>query len=215
LKSLPGWLIDKALDQAKAGVRGKLEKYIATKGLPAAQDLALSVLGKVGVKEEDVLRKFGVATRAALDVEKLVIVQGDIKAIQGGEVRPEEVYPPPEGANGAGAQPSAGSTLGSFAAKAASGGDQGQGGATTATGVTSAATGSAGASAGQSRPRRMGAAEVEEARRLAGQLGVSFDEVEGHFGGSLGTLEIEGKDASAVELAVTDYIRSLAGGKKK
>lgn len=104
LKALPAWLIDKAMETAKAGVRARIEKFIAEKGQTAAQDLILSELAKVGVKEESILRKFGVADRKALDVEKLVILRGDLKAIQTGQERPAVLFPAEsaEGANGRG-----------------------------------------------------------------------------------------------------------------
>lgn len=93
LKAIPGWMIEKALDEAKAGVREKIENYIAKKGMAAAQDFAVNALVKLGVKEEAILAKFSVAKRAALDVDALIVMKGDLAAIEKGEIRPHEAYP--------------------------------------------------------------------------------------------------------------------------
>lgn len=93
LKALPSWLIDKALETAKAGVRAKLEAFIEKKGISAAQDLIVSELAKCAVKEEAILAKFGVAERKALDTDKLVILRGDLKALQTGQERASELFP--------------------------------------------------------------------------------------------------------------------------
>jgi hypothetical protein len=49
---------------------------------------------KFQVKEADVCHRFGIAERKALSKEDLVTMFADIKAIDSGEVRAEELYPP-------------------------------------------------------------------------------------------------------------------------
>lgn len=93
LKALPQWLTDRAMKDAKAGVREKIEKYITSKGLVAAQDAALGRLMTCGVMEDVVLARFEIAEKKALDLDKLVIINGDLKAIDDGEARPEDLYP--------------------------------------------------------------------------------------------------------------------------
>lgn len=93
LKALPEWLVDKAMEAAKAGVREKIEQLIKDRGLPAAVDAAVKALAKVGVSEAAVLDKCGVAAVTALDVDHLVILKGDLTAIQSGQERPEALFP--------------------------------------------------------------------------------------------------------------------------
>jgi hypothetical protein len=102
LKALPKWLIDKAMEEAKAGVRLKLENYIANHGMSAAIDYAVKELAKSGVDETRVCAKFSVAKKSALSLDNLVIIAGDIKAIQQGQEYPEELYPIDEAADIAG-----------------------------------------------------------------------------------------------------------------
>lgn len=93
LKALPKWLIDKGVEEAKAGVRAKLESYINKHGMPAAIDYALKELAKSGISTDRVCSKYSVAKPSALSLENLVIIAGDIKAIQQGQEYPESLYP--------------------------------------------------------------------------------------------------------------------------
>lgn len=93
LNSVPWWLIEKALSAAKEGVRERIEKYIKAHSLVDAQELALSALARAGVSEERVLQKFGIADAKALSLDHLVVIQGDLKALQSGEARPDQLYP--------------------------------------------------------------------------------------------------------------------------
>ena len=93
LNAVPGFLIDHALDAAKAGVRNKIEKYVSDKGLPAAVDLALRALAKAGIKEERVLNKFDLGSKKALTVENLVILRGNLTAIETGRERASDLFP--------------------------------------------------------------------------------------------------------------------------
>jgi hypothetical protein len=101
LNALPIGLIDRALDIAKDGARAKLEKFIAGidakqgkgKGLVQAVDMVLKGLAKHGVKEDTVLRKLEIADRKAIDLDRLLILRGDLAALDSGEARGEELYP--------------------------------------------------------------------------------------------------------------------------
>jgi hypothetical protein len=75
------------------GIRANLDKFIADKGLPAAQDLVVKGLGNAGVKETDALRKFGVTDRKALTVEQVVAMRADLNAIAEGGARAGDLYP--------------------------------------------------------------------------------------------------------------------------
>jgi hypothetical protein len=167
LKTLPAWLIDAALEQAKSGVRKKIEGFIAAKGLPAAQDLIVSELAKLGVKEEAILRKFSVAKRDGLDLDKLVILRGDLKAIQSGQERPEVLFPV------AGAEPTPGKApadLDSFGAPER------------ASAPESLEAPSAGATAGG--PALITAERAASIRATAAERGLDADEISSEISGS-------------------------------
>lgn len=93
LNAMPAGLVDLAMDAAKSGVRAKIEEYIKKNSIAAAQDLMLKELAKLGVPEERVLVRLGIADRKAIGVEELVTLSGDKRAIRDGEARPEELFP--------------------------------------------------------------------------------------------------------------------------
>jgi hypothetical protein len=93
LKGIPQWLTDQAIEAAKDGVRARIASFIERKGLAAAQDAAMSRLLKSGVSRDAVMARFGIAEPSALDLDKLVMIQGDLKAIDDGEARPGDLYP--------------------------------------------------------------------------------------------------------------------------
>lgn len=215
LKALPSWLIDKAMEQCKAGVRDGLEKLIAQKGIAAAQDAALKALAKHGVKEEDVLRKFSVAARSALDLDRLVIIKGDLAALQRGDVRASEIYPPPEASNsGAKASDLLGEDAKAKGAEGASAPANGapepleepkaQEPATPAGPATSLFDDAPAASAIKAR---LSERQIADCRETADHNGVSMDDVEGYLGAKLS--ELEGDDPVAVEQRVVDAIGVL------
>jgi len=92
LKALPKWLLDKMVDRAKEGVRVKLEKYIEKNGIEAARKLALDALVKMGVKAEQVEYKYG-KKYGAWDIELLVILKGDIRALTDGAESANTLFP--------------------------------------------------------------------------------------------------------------------------
>lgn len=91
--ALPEWLIDKAIEAARSGVRANIEKLIAAKGIVHAVDKALAEFEKVGVTEAVILDKLGLAKRSAIELEHLVMLKGDLTAIQTGQERAEELFP--------------------------------------------------------------------------------------------------------------------------
>ncbi len=96
VNALPKSLIREAMSTAKTGVRKRLEEWIAKKGeggLVMAQDGALEQLKRLGVSEEQVLAKVSRPTRGAITVDDLVILKGDIMAIDDGNDRVEGLYP--------------------------------------------------------------------------------------------------------------------------
>lgn len=92
LKALPTWLVDKVVETAKKGVREKIEKFIAKKGMAEARQIAFEALKKQGVSQENAEhrheKKYG-----AWDIKTLVMVQGDIKALQDGIETANGLYP--------------------------------------------------------------------------------------------------------------------------
>lgn len=92
LNFLPEWLIEKMIETAKEGVRAKIEKYIESKGIEAARQLVMKSLAKHSVSldriEERVGTKYG-----GWDVEILVILKGNIKALDDGAESPEVLFP--------------------------------------------------------------------------------------------------------------------------
>ena len=104
LNALPKSIINEAMVAAKAGVRERLEQWISKKGeqgMAMAQDGALSVLLKLGISEERVLAKMHRPTKGALTLDDLIVLKGDIVAIQEGTDRADDLYPE-EQANGGG-----------------------------------------------------------------------------------------------------------------
>lgn len=104
LNALPAGLFDRAMETAKDGARQKLMTYIARvdkekgkgTGLVQAVDTVVSALANSGVKETAILMKLGIAERRGIDVDRLLVLRGDLAAIDNGEARPDELFPPPK-----------------------------------------------------------------------------------------------------------------------
>ena len=96
LKSLPRWLIDKMIDKAKEGVREQLQRYIDKKGIEAARKLALDALAKLGVPLERIEYKYE-KKYAAWDIEILITLKGDIRALSDGAESADSLFPEKEG----------------------------------------------------------------------------------------------------------------------
>ncbi len=98
LNAVPKGLIRVAMDEAKKGVREKIEAYIEKNGVAAAVDLVFKSLGKCGVPEARVLLKMGVADKKGIGIDHLVILRGDISAIENGQERASDLFPVEESA---------------------------------------------------------------------------------------------------------------------
>lgn len=92
LKAVPKWLIDKMIDKAKEGVREQLQKYIGKNGIEKARKAALDALLKLGAELENIERKYD-RKYASWDLELLVIMQGDIRALTDGVESADALYP--------------------------------------------------------------------------------------------------------------------------
>jgi hypothetical protein len=84
LNAMPEWLVNKAIEEAKAGVRAKIEKFIKEKGLAAAQKYVVDQLKRLGVTEEQILAKTMRDKVDGLDLDDIVKLSGDLKSIQTG-----------------------------------------------------------------------------------------------------------------------------------
>ncbi|KKN38363.1 hypothetical protein LCGC14_0754380 [marine sediment metagenome] len=97
LSALPKWLKDQAIAHAKRGVREKIEKYINTNGLPGAIEVLMKALKKEGISEDQVLAKFEIASISGMGVDQLVVLRGDLMAIQEGQESVGNLFPDLEG----------------------------------------------------------------------------------------------------------------------
>lgn len=95
LNALPNWLISKMMDRAKRGVKEALEEYIKDNSLETARQLVVKALSKHSVTVEDIENKYEVKY-GGWDVDLLVILKGDISALNSGSESPESLYPKPE-----------------------------------------------------------------------------------------------------------------------
>jgi hypothetical protein len=57
LNAMPEWMVNKAIEEAKGGVRAKIEKFVQEKSLAAAQKYVVDQLARVGVTEAQILAK--------------------------------------------------------------------------------------------------------------------------------------------------------------
>jgi hypothetical protein len=93
LHSMPKWLVNKAIEQAKQGARDKLERFIKDKGMAAAQLYTVQQLARYGVTEEHILEKMGKAEIKGLDVDDLVKLSADFKSIDSGQEHAATLFP--------------------------------------------------------------------------------------------------------------------------
>lgn len=93
LSFLPGWLVDRALDASKGGVRELIESAIAKNGMEAVVARCIQRCERIGVDEARLLDCMGRKTRQAITVEDLVIIQGGISVVESGQDTAESVFP--------------------------------------------------------------------------------------------------------------------------
>ncbi len=93
VNALPRFLVRKAIEQAKRGVRDKVLQLIDQRGEDNVRESAVTKLVAAGVPEERVLAKFGRETVKALSVEDLVLIWGDINALTNGLDTATNLYP--------------------------------------------------------------------------------------------------------------------------
>lgn len=96
LNALPQWLIARAMDRAMGGVREQVEKLVKDKGLEPVVAVALKKLEALGVPEARVLEALGRELRGALTVDDLVILKGNIAALESKADTVDNVFPPKE-----------------------------------------------------------------------------------------------------------------------
>jgi hypothetical protein len=88
-----GWYVDRGLERARQGERAKIEKYIERHGLEAAQAVLVEALAQVGASVERVLAKVRRPTPAALTVDDMVLLRGDLKMLQQGQEELDALFP--------------------------------------------------------------------------------------------------------------------------
>jgi len=93
LNAIPSVLVTRAMEAAKGAVRAKLEAFVEKSGKAAAIDLILRELKKLGVEEKLVLSRFKIANKMGLGIDELVVLRGDISAIQDGEEYASNLFP--------------------------------------------------------------------------------------------------------------------------
>lgn len=93
INALPRWMISGAVKAAQSGSRKRIEGYIERNGMAAAQDYAIKMLGQQGVTEAAILDKCAVAEAKALTVDDLIMLKGDLHALQAGQDRAETLFP--------------------------------------------------------------------------------------------------------------------------
>lgn len=82
--AMPKYLINKAIIEAKKGIRNKIEKFISEKTLSAAQLYITSQLKRVGVTEDQILKKMDRIKIEGLTIDDIVMLSADQKSIESG-----------------------------------------------------------------------------------------------------------------------------------
>jgi hypothetical protein len=93
LANMPKWLVNKAIAEAKCGVRAKIEKFIESKSLAAAQKYVVDQLARVGVTAEQILAKTMRDQVKGLDIDDIVSLSGDLKSIESGSESAAALFP--------------------------------------------------------------------------------------------------------------------------
>lgn len=93
LNAVPEWLVDRALDKCRDGVREKMEKWIADKGLAEVQRTCVRALARMKVPESRILATYGRNAIAALTVEDLIGLRAAAAALESGAESLETLFP--------------------------------------------------------------------------------------------------------------------------
>jgi hypothetical protein len=93
VNAMPEWLVNKAIAEAKGGVRAKIEKFIESKSLAAAQKYVVDQLARFGVTEAQILAKTMRDKVEGLDIDDIVALSGDLKSIESGSENVATVFP--------------------------------------------------------------------------------------------------------------------------
>ena len=95
LRSLPNWLFVKMMDKAKAGVKDIITKKVGKDGIEKVKNAVVKALVSEVVKLDRVERKLG-KKKKAWDVDTLVILEGDLRALIEETDSAENIFPPIE-----------------------------------------------------------------------------------------------------------------------
>ena len=103
LNAMPPSLIREAMETAKSGVRKTLTDWIAKQenkdgktGMDQARDVVVSALVAMKISESRILSKMSRPTQAALDIDDLIVLRGDLMALKNGNEIASEIFPEPE-----------------------------------------------------------------------------------------------------------------------
>lgn len=96
LNAMPAWLVRRAMDKAKGGVREKMTAAIDKHGIERVAKQAMDKLENLGVNENRVLKSMGRKSVAALTVEDLVLLHGNAAALESGSDDIDGVFPVPD-----------------------------------------------------------------------------------------------------------------------
>lgn len=100
VNAVPEFLIDAAIESAKSGVRKKIEAFVGKNGVAAAIDMVVKGLKKHGVQEIDILEKCKVAEIKAISVDHIVMLRGDLYALDNGQEYASTLFPTMEAKSG-------------------------------------------------------------------------------------------------------------------
>ncbi|MBL4700842.1 MAG: hypothetical protein JKX85_06255 [Phycisphaeraceae bacterium] len=93
LNVLPKWLVRRAMDACKGGVREKIEKAVDKHGMDVVITRSMERLQRLGVDEHRLLTAMGRKALPALTIEDMVIIHGSIAALESGADTIDAVFP--------------------------------------------------------------------------------------------------------------------------
>lgn len=93
INCIPDWIINGAMREAMTGVREKVIKYVNEHGIEKAIEKLVVGFAKHGVVLEDILQKVGVSEAKAIDINMIVMLRGDLYALETGADHATELFP--------------------------------------------------------------------------------------------------------------------------